>query len=313
VSDIFDDPDSLGWDDIGRINAEGYLEDAPPGQPPVFFDDQFEMRSRELQASPPGMQTVNIFPAKQGPWSGNNQLGIQQGFAPDANNFQTILKLDEWGMPEAWTICLGMEYDIEAYGAQEADLRLFDVTAVINFGSGGATQEVEIDWLNGSGITLPMNAVNVRAFYSFPSFGEGGAIGDPPADLKLRVTMCRGPMPNMRPTRSFLFIGDEDDNGFPDLLIIPTFAKEVMIAPRGDAADWYAQDGVISFVSDPTGAGSQVTIAQYTLSQLLTFFDPISLALGAPKPLPIPPFARAMTLTGDVDQRGCTVQFLLGV
>ena len=137
-------------------------------------------------AGPAGMPSVATVVPRQGWWSNYPQLGEEQAFAPDANSRQTILKADELGPPEVYTITLGIFYSEQDWpGAGRA----FEVEAEINFGAGGATQVVKIDWAQGAQISLPMNAVNVVATYNIDSV----AAPQPPADLRLSVMLGRGP------------------------------------------------------------------------------------------------------------------------
>jgi len=137
-------------------------------------------------AGPTGMPPVATIVPRQGWWSNYPQLGEEQAFAPDANNRQTILKADELGPPEVYTITLGITYSEQDWpGAGRA----FEVEAEINFGAGGATQVAKIDWVQGAQISLPMNAVNVVATYNM----DGTAAPQPPADLRLSAMLGRGP------------------------------------------------------------------------------------------------------------------------
>jgi len=96
------------------------------------------------------------------------------------------LKADELGPPEVYTITLGVSYSEQDW--PDAG-RAFEVEAEINFGAGGATQVVKIDWLQGAQISLPMNAVNVVATYNI----DAVAAPQPPADLRLSAMLGRGP------------------------------------------------------------------------------------------------------------------------
>ena len=146
-----------------------------------------------MQRTPPiapagraGLPPVATIVPRQGWWSNYPQLGEEQAFAPDANSRQTILKADELGPPEVYTITLGIAYSEQDWpGAGRA----FEVEAEINFGAGGATQVVKIDWVQGAQISLPMNAVNVIATYNI----DGAAAPRPPADLRLSAMVGRGP------------------------------------------------------------------------------------------------------------------------
>lgn len=130
-------------------------------------------------------------PCSPGHWSGGErpnypQLGEEQAFAPDANSRQTILKADELGPPEVYTITLGIFYSEQDWPGTG---RAFEVEAEINFGAGGATQVVKIDWVQGAQISLPMSAVNVVATCNI----DAVAAPQPPADLRPSLMLGRGP------------------------------------------------------------------------------------------------------------------------
>jgi hypothetical protein len=87
-----------------------------------------------------------------------------------------------------YTITLGIDYSEQDWPGTG---RAFEVEAEINFGAGGATQVVKIDWLQGAQISLPMNAVNIVATYNLDAL----AAPQPPADLQLSAMLGRGPAP----------------------------------------------------------------------------------------------------------------------
>ncbi len=298
--DIFD-YDDLDDEAFQRMVEDGFIQPEPGVGENTVFDDQFERRARELNRKPySGSQKTTIVPDRKGPWSANNQLGIEQPFEESSNNAQTILKLDEWGFPEIWTVCLGMAPLSEFTGSG------FDVTAVILFGAGGITQEVEIDWLCGSAISLPMNAVNVIAKYNLFS---GEAQGEVPADLRLRVSLARGALPNARPTRTIV-IQDAVTH-----IEIPPFAKEVTITPRELPLTFYAQNIDIDIATAPPEVGHSV-LASYRPTQLLSFFNSVGPILGAPMRLPIPPYARTINFRDALlapSPQVFTAQFLIGL
>lgn len=162
--------------------------------------------------------------ARNGWWSGNNELGYELEFSPNVQNRQTILKLSEWGPPVVWTLALGIEHETIVGLAERLDIK-----AVIEFGSGGATQQVTIDWTEGNAISLPANAINVIAEYVNPD--------TPPAGTKLRATVARGSLLNPRPVLSQNFTGFPAP-GFADPLPeIPKFAKSVLIIGNDAAAN----------------------------------------------------------------------------
>lgn len=121
-----------------------------------------------------------VIPA-QGMWSGNNQLGNLTEFAPDSNKRQTILKLDEWGPPEEWTISL---YIIDPNGTYDS----IGIEAEIHFGAGGSTQIVNVDWNDGVEITKTMNAVNIIAKYTAAS----GYVAESGTPLMIGAQLGRG-------------------------------------------------------------------------------------------------------------------------
>src|SRR3954449_11237526 len=137
-------------------------------------------------AGPAGLPPVATIVPRQGWWSSYPQLGEEQDFTPDAHNRQVILKADELGPPEVYTLTLGISYSEQDWPGSS---RAFEVEAEINFGAGGATQVVRIDWVQGAQISLPMNAVNVVATYNIDALAEP----QPPADLRLSVMVGRGP------------------------------------------------------------------------------------------------------------------------
>lgn len=282
--DIFGGPPiDMSWADLGRLNQDGYVDTDPIGDDPRIFEDQFEMRSREKERTPPNVQAVTQVPLRTGPWSGNNQLGIEQGFSPDVNNRQTILKLDEWGFPQLWTIALGLTYE-EPLAASD----FFDITANIQFGIGGVTQTVEVDWKQGTVITLPLNAVNVIAQYLTPQVGR--SVRTIPTSLRLRASVAHGAIQGAQPTRSFIF------NNATDLVVpIPPFAKDVTLAQPAVSAglstfQFYTQPWNICLAGNTTTVG--FSGAKYSISQCVSSIDFANQLVGGPMWLPIPPFAR---------------------
>src|SRR5258708_4708280 len=135
---------------------------------------------------PAGIVPVAPIVPRIGWWSDYPQFGEEQAFAPDAQNRQQILKADELGPPEVYTLTLGISYTEQDW---PGEARAFEVEAEINFGAGGATQVVRIDWVQGAQISLPMNAVNVVATYNIDAL----AAPQPPADLRLSVMLGKGP------------------------------------------------------------------------------------------------------------------------
>lgn len=260
------------------------------------FDDQFERRAREIQRTPTAQNAVSIIPAKQGPWSGNNQLGIEKPFAPDSNNRQTILRLDEWGFPEVWSLMLGLRYSDAAFGNSGIG---FDVKAVLTPGVGGAVQSVKIDWAEGTALSLSMNALDLVAEY----LASGAATPD---DLRLIVTISKGKLSSRTPTLteqiSTITTGGAQTESTPER--IPAFARSLMILQRGSAAASPYQTGVrIRWLGNPNGS---IVVGLSECTTLLNF---------APTGIPIPPFAHywQLQVDGAVASVAATSCFYIGL
>jgi len=246
-------------DELGMlgIGDRGFVNVNPPYGSDDAFDDQFERRASELQRVPSSLKPVHIIPNKSGPWSGNNQLGNVLPFQDNAQNEQTILKLDEWGYPRVWTVHLEMEFD-------DTVSTTFEVVAKIVAGIGGNTIDFEVDWSRGASFSFAFNALNVIAKYSNTV--------DLPTDLRLGVNIGHYPLPGARPTRTFTNLLTVP-GGTPLRLKIPKFAKyyralSVTLAPQipyqagveftllGSGTSGtvkYTFDGANYFAFNPTG------------------------------------------------------------
>lgn len=243
------------FDDVPVWNPDGAVfED---GLADHSMREDFEERAERLVRKPfVGVQPVSVVPLRQGPWTSNNQLGIEQRFAPTANNSQTILKLDEWGFPEVWTVMLGLEFDTTLFNNSATDN--FSVNALCNIGVGGTTQVVTMDWINGTTFSAPMNALNIIARYT-------NATGVPD-DLKLRVTLGRGAsLGNFPPqnTRGWQALTGNNSN----TVEIPRFAKRFKLLTRtttvADAALLFSSLNMINFhpANDSTGIVASLNAA----------------------------------------------------
>lgn len=245
---IFDQEDEIDYDEYLRMADAGLVEISPPIDASVLFDPQFERRAEELNRRPyVGAQKVSIVEQRNGPWSGNNQLGIQQDFAPDANNEQTILKLDEWGMPEVWSLMLGITYsDFTVNGTA------LGITAHVVAGVGGGVQEFDVDWLQGTAFSANMNALNVIARYE--------ASSNIPDDIRLRVTLARGKINCGQPTLTRQFNALITGGGvvLSPVIRIPDFARSFMVVDRvvpTATTTVYSADFSVLLKSEPVGAG----------------------------------------------------------
>lgn len=192
----------------------------------------------------PAIPIINAEPRK-GPWSGSNQLGYEIPFDPSQTHPQTILKLDEWGFPEVWTVSLGVRFDKELLSTQ-----VFDAIATVQFGSGGIVQSFDVDFVDGTIFSLPMNALNVLAIWKFDSLLPGVK----PPGVHLSTIIARGHIGKTRAT--YTFSVTTPDSGPITIFKIPAFAKSVQIVPTTPGANALYTDThfELLFASNPAGA-----------------------------------------------------------
>lgn len=242
---------------------------------PAVFDptvshpmiDDFTMRAQRqrTRSQPPGVPMQYPLPLRNHPmWSGNNELGNAVGFAADANNRQTILKLEEWGPPEIWTVQLGMHFDTTQLAAANG----FSVRAHVQPGVGGAVQPFELDWVYGATFSTVMNALTIIAEYDDTA--------DIPSDLQLSVTIGLGKACNTPPTYTHFFAAAAGPGS--TTFQIPKFARSVFFADSTNAGTsvWSANCGIQLMPAAGGGAGLELTG-----DQLLTLGGEIPIPNGS--------------------------------
>lgn len=136
-------------------------EEAMPRTHDYKFED-YEAEALPHKTAKRGLPIVGVVTPPNGPWSRNNNLGQLVKFSEQANNTASILQMPENGPPEIWTVTLGSQDGFRTGLIQNGG---YGITAQIEFGAGGATQTVEIDWLAGAQISWPCNAITVKAVY----------------------------------------------------------------------------------------------------------------------------------------------------
>lgn len=239
---------------LQHIASDALLTLEPGYDQDEIFDDQFERRAHEKQRTPSATQAVSVIPAKAGPWTGNNQLGIERHFAPDDNNLQTILKLAEWGFPCVWTVSLGLTFD----SLQLASTNGFSVIAHVEAGSGGAVQNFDVDWVQGTTFSIPTNALNLVAEYD--------DVADIPDNLRLIATIGMGESDHARPIRTiFMTIAA---GGGSQTIEIPKFAKRVFISNSGVAGDSVYSGSASIFLHPAQGGGRGLQVSGTNLLTL---------------------------------------------
>ncbi len=214
-------------------------------------------------------------------WTDNAELGAEALYKPDKNGLQSVLTLNELGMPALWTIALGIAFDpdlIPAHGDGQ-----FGIDGIVRFGSGKATQEFEIDWAEGTTFSLPMNRIEIVARHS-----DFGLKNNTPPGLQLRVNLAVGGPLQGNATKSFkarVPAGTRGLSGIP----IPRFARRFSVQPglgtsSSSQGVWSAKT-VYQFMGTNGVAGDTGGL---TGEQFLSNF--------ACNGYPIPPTARSLSI-----------------
>lgn len=257
--------------------------------PPVFqpahnhpLVDDFTLRAQRMRArmQPPGVQSMYPIPLRNnGMWSGNNEIGNEVPFAADATNRQMVLKMEEWGEPMVWTVMLGIAYTPRLLSTTS----FFDVTAEVQAGAGGVTQEFEVDWGEGTQFSCAANTLVVTAKYTV----IGGTALDVPADLKLRASVGRKPLTNATPpSRSFTTEAIPAGNQ-SNFIIIPKFARRLTPMASFGLSAPYAATTQYFWQNNPVSAS---TIGSFTGPEFLSF---------ASNGIPVPTDARALIVNNS--------------
>ena len=239
--------------------------------------------------------SVSVFvqPPLHGPWSNSNNFGAEVAFSPDGENRQRIIKLPEWGDPVVWTVSLGIEYTEENWPAAEA-LRGFEVVGEVSYGVGGATQTIEVDWIQGTTFSVPMNAVSVDAAYIFP-FGEAAAPGQQPLDLRLSVLLARGgSSTGMAPTKVAKLLNGSLQSSFRNNqranspARIPKFGKRLFLQSAVEPtrfSELVSGNNYLLFFSSPDVAASAALVGTTRITSSVLHDG-----------VPVPPFAKYATV-----------------
>lgn len=217
-----------------------------------FGDNDMTRRVNENKpvAAVPTLTPVAVVTPSHGWWSGSNNVGNEVSFAPDSNNRQSVLTLPEIGAPEMWTVSLYIVYPTPS----GSNLANFRVKARIEFGAGGSTQIVEMDWITGAQISVPANAINVIAEYSTVNGGVPG--------IRLGVQVARGRRGGTQPPRltmsDMTFLGPLEVANFP----IPEFVSRIHILPAAvlSVPLVYSSNTRIGILSSPTGGSFIPTV-----------------------------------------------------
>jgi hypothetical protein len=232
---------------------------------------------------------VYVQPAPHGLWSGNNNFGFETRFLPNGGNRERIISLPEWGEPAVWTVSLGIEYSENAWPA--APSQGFEVVAEVNYGTGGATETVLVDWIQGATFSVPMNALSIEAFYGAP---VSESPPNRPNDVLLRVLIGRGSVSTgISPTKfaplldGNTFATVTDDVRVVPPARIPKFGRRLLLVPLSpDDAERLAYGATfVRFFSAFDLTGSAFATGTYRI-------DSQNLISG----FPVPPFSKYVTV-----------------
>jgi len=242
--------------------------------------------------------SVSVYaqPPRHGIWSDSNNFGAEIAFDPDQDNRQRVIKLPEWGEPVVWTVSLGIEYTEEGWPlGGPAGQRGFEVVGEVTYGVGGATQTIEVDWLQGTTFSVPMNAISIDARYALPFDPSEGPRTQQPLDLRLSVLLGRGgtasgtPPSKVAPLLNGEPLAQLDNNQLLDPPArIPKFGKRLFLVPTvapAQFAEFVNGNNYILFFSAPDVADAAVRIATTRITS--------SVLLDGVR---VPPFAKYVTL-----------------
>lgn len=205
---------------------------------------------------PAELTPVVVVTPSQGWWSGSNNLGNEVQFSPDSNARQTVLSMPELGLPDVWTISLYLVNGVADFGA-------FNVRARIEFGAGGTTQIMEVDWINGTQISLPMNAVNVIAEYQDVDITDDGS------GIRLGVQLAKGRRGgNQPPTLSMsdeYFVAAGDTGPLVEIPKFATRVRFVAVLP----GDTYSLSADVTYIAVSGNNGTSFNVQAVPGDQLL--------------------------------------------
>lgn len=179
---------------------------------------------------------------KNGPWTGSNYLGNYLEIEGSTSLRKSVLKMPEWGMPKVWTIMLGLDLTNINFNIGG----VFGLVAEIAAGSGGTTQELEVDWVNGVCVSMPMNAVSVIVRYDQQLTSFPGNYGT----LRARVTLAPGVRAGPDPILTKKAAGGSVAVGaFSTYLQIPSFARRLLIFDGAGNETLWAPGVQIRFIT----------------------------------------------------------------
>lgn len=210
-------------------------------------------------ANPPRATHSRVYsePPTDGWWKGSNQLGQGVAFQQNQNNRQRILQMPEWGPPDRWTISLGVEFgdDLDAN-------HVFEAQGNIKFGVGGAQNQVDVDWVTGTTLSVVANTITIDAVWTALT------VNGPPANVRLLAEVCRGNSSYLVSATNTVATGSIAAAATFGPRRIPNFARRVHVLPlTGSFSNAYNPANFLRFSGDSVGTTSSGAIFGDTLKE----------------------------------------------
>jgi hypothetical protein len=184
------------------------------------------------------VRTAEAFPA-HGNWTGSAQLGVIK-LNNELGPNQTLLKTDEWWHPHTWTLSLWTKKR-NPQGPLDNAAPL-TTTVEVDFGAGGATQTLKVDFVRGTMLTLPTNSIVVRVvkssldseIYAQVAIGPRGPCGCPQFQLLRNQAVAAGgvsPLVEIPPFTSELRVTRGTLGNILDPLVFVEFSRNFNAPP----------------------------------------------------------------------------------
>lgn len=191
----------------------------------------------------------------RGPWSGDSNLGqrmsmqkvevvrsgAQNQYVQEYSS-QTeqpaAFKMPDFGIPKVWTVTLYPDFNkVPGDEVSGQDVN-FGLCATLKFGCGGAMQTVCVDIENGTTVSAPMNALEVRVDQDRQSVPNNSTLNNwdylVPQDLGVIYTLAQGTALAHLARRTLVYYPRSNENSdVVDMTVlpIPNFASHVTVIP----------------------------------------------------------------------------------
>jgi len=161
--------------------------------------------------------------------------------------------------PRLTVVSFGFEFlqmpPTSTFEEPDDDSRAQGVYAQVFFGSGGSTQQIDVDWAQGSQIVVPAQNILVRWNVDDLQalFGDFDDVPYIPITGQFSVQIARGAAPTAQGSRTIFINQDEIEPGESVVVRIPPFASRVW--PLGRVAQLLNLGVTMQLLTDPEGDG----------------------------------------------------------